>query len=52
MQPIELHLMSCTGDDHGRDLSLPAGRRDICGVEHRKTDLGHYLDRINTLYQQ
>lgn len=46
-QPTEQHLKSCTGGDRGRDPSLPAGRRDICGVEHRETDSGHYLDRIN-----
>lgn len=46
-QPEEQHLMSYTGGDHGRDPSSPAGRRDICGVEHKETNLGHYLDRIN-----
>ena len=38
--------MSYTGVDHGRDPSLPAGRQDICGVEHNETNLG-YLERIN-----
>ena len=43
VQPAERHQMSCTGGDHGRDPSLPAGRQDICGGEHKDADLGHYL---------
>lgn len=30
--------MSCTGGDRGRGPSLPAGRQDICGEEHRDAD--------------
>lgn len=46
-QPKEQHLMSCTGGDRGRGPSLPAGRQDICGEEHRDTDSNQCSDRIS-----